>query len=181
MASILQLTEHDFQQGYWRPRLAYDEAALDCASYWNSVAQRQLSPGEIHRLQEIDSASWAHPNPLMPDWAREVRAAGFKTALLSNMPSPVRDHIVRCPWLPQFHHTTFSCDLRRTKPSAEIYRHSLAGLRVAPSEALLLDDRAENVHAAESLGMHAILFTTPEALAPEIERRFALDVPPLLH
>ncbi len=48
---------------------------------------------------------------------------------------------------------------------------------VQPSEALLLDDRPENIRAAEALGIHGILFTTPEALAPELERRFAIDVP----
>ena len=177
MAAILEMSVADFQQSYWRSRLAYDQAVLDAAAYWNVVAGRPLSPADVDRLQEIDSASWAHPDPLMPGWAQRVRAAGFRTGLLSNMPAPVRDYIVRCPWLPAFDHTTFSCDLRSTKPSPEIYQHSLAGLRVGSSDALLLDDRVENVHAAETLGIHAILFTTPQSLPHELGRRFAIDVP----
>ena len=113
----------------------------------------------------------------MPEWAQRVHAAGFRTGLLSNMPAPVRDYIVRCPWLPEFDHTTFSCDLQSAKPSPEIYRHSLAGLGVSSSDALLLDDRVENVRAAEALGIHAILFTTPQDLPHELGRRFAIDVP----
>ena len=179
MASILQMPIDAFQQEYWRHRLAYDQAALDMATYWNTVAQRPLSPAEIERLQDIDSESWSHPNPPMPEWARQVREAGFRTALLSNMPAPVRDYIIQCPWLPPFDHTTFSCDLHQTKPSREIYLHALAGLGVAPSDALLLDDRTENIRAAEALGIHSVLFTTPEALAAELDRRFAPPFPPI--
>ena len=177
MAAILQMPIEGFQQHYWRHRLAYDQASLDIATYWNTVAQRELSPAEIERLQDIDSESWSHPNLVMPEWARQVREAGFRTALLSNIPAPVRDYIVRSPWLPPFDHATFSCDLRQTKPSREMYQHSLAGLGAAPSDALLLDDRPENIRAADALGIHTILFTTPEALASEIEQRFAIDVP----
>jgi putative hydrolase of the HAD superfamily len=177
MASVLGLSVPDFQQSYWRHRLGYDQATLDPAAYWKTVAKRELSAEEIDRVQAIDSASWAHPDPVMPEWARQVRAAGFRTGLLSNMPAPVRDYIVRCPWLPEFDHTTFSCDLRSTKPSREIYQHSLAGLHVSPADALMLDDRVENVRAAEALGLHSILFTTPQDLGPELERRFAMHVP----
>ena len=177
MATILEMPVTDFQQSYWRDRLAYDKATLDAAAYWNAVAGRQLSAAYVDRLQEIDSASWSHPDPLMPGWAQRVRAAGFRTGLLSNMPSPVRDYIVRCPWLPEFDHATFSCDLHSTKPSPEIYRHSLVGLGVSSSDALLLDDRVENVRGAEALGIHGVLFTTPEALSEELARRFAIHVP----
>jgi len=177
MASILGLTVVDFQQNYWRDRLAYDEASLDPRTYWNAVAQRPLSADDIDRVQEIDSASWSHPNRLMPEWARRVRTAGFRTALLSNIPIPVRDYIVRCPWLPAFDHTTFSCDLRRAKPAPEVYRHSLNGVHAAPADALLVDDRVENIRAAEKLGIHSILFTTPEEFSQYLARRFAIDVP----
>jgi len=177
MASILQMSVPDFQQSYWRDRLAFDKATLDTATYWHGVAQRQLSADEVARLQEIDSASWAHPDPVMPAWAGQVRAAGFRTGLLSNMPAPVRDHIIQCPWLPEFDHVTFSCDLRSTKPSREIYQHSLAGLGVSATDALLLDDRPENIQAAQALGIHTILFTTPAAAALDLDRRFAIHVP----
>ena len=177
MASILEMPIADFQQRYWRDRLAYDRASVDPAAYWNTVAGRQLSPADIERLQEIDSSSWSHPDPVMPAWAQRVRAAGFRTGLLSNMPAPVRDYIIECPWLPEFDHTTFSCDLRSTKPSPEIYAHSLTGLGVGASDALLLDDRVENIRAAEAMGIHSILFTTPQALPHELERRFAIHVP----
>jgi putative hydrolase of the HAD superfamily len=177
MASLLQMDFRTFHDSSWRYRVAYDEAALDPASYWNAVAQRVLPPKDIEQLIHIDSSSWTHPNPVMPGWARQLRQAGLKTAILSNMPVPIRDEVERCEWLPEFDNRTYSCDLHITKPAPEIYQHCLAELGIAPAETLFLDDRAENIRAAEALGMHGIVFTTPREAAVEIDRRFGIPVP----
>jgi putative hydrolase of the HAD superfamily len=177
MASLLQMDFRTFHDSSWRYRVAYDEAALDPASYWNAVAQRALSAQDIARLIDIDSSSWTHPNPVMPGWAQRLRQAGLKTAILSNMPVPIRDAVERCEWLPEFDSRTYSCDLHITKPAPEIYQHCLAKLGIAPSETLFLDDRPENIGAAEALGMHGIVFTTPHKAAAEIDRRFSIPVP----
>jgi putative hydrolase of the HAD superfamily len=92
------------------------------------------------------------------------------------MPVPVRDYISRCAWLPPFHHCTFSCDLRIAKPAVEIYQHCLNGLGVTPSDVLFLDDRPENIQAANALGIHSVLFTTLEKVAAELDRRFDIPV-----
>jgi len=177
MASLLQMDFDTFHDSSWRYRVAYDEAALDSASYWNAVAQRTLPPQDIERLIHMDSTSWTHPNPVMPGWARQLRQAGLRTALLSNMPATVRDAVERCDWLPEFDCRTYSCDLRVTKPSPEIYQHCLTKLGIAPQDTLFLDDRLENVQAAETLGMHGLVFTTPQEAAAEIDRRFGIPVP----
>jgi len=70
-----------------------------------------------------------------------------------------------------------SCDLRSTKPSRDIYEHSLAGLGVGASDALLLDDRVENIRAAEALGFTASSLRLPRRFRTKLERRFAIHVP----
>lgn len=180
MASRLGMPVPDFQTSYWRRRPEYDEAALDPLAYWNTVARRPLEESEAARIQDLDSHSWTHPNPPMPEWARQVRAAGRRTALLSNMPAPVRDCVIHCDWLPEFDHYTFSCDVRRTKPSPVIYEHCLAGLGADRTETLFVDDRTENVRAAEALGIPSLLFTGISELAAALENRFDIPVPPLL-
>jgi putative hydrolase of the HAD superfamily len=177
MASLLQMDFDSFHDSSWRYRLEYDQAALDASRYWNAVAQRTLPPDDIEQLIEMDSKSWTHPNPVMAGWARQLRQAGLRTAILSNMPVPVRDAVERCEWLPEFDCRTYSCDLGITKPSPEIYKHCLAKLGIAPSDTLFLDDRPENIRAAEDLGMHGIVFTTPQEAAAEIDRRFSVPVP----
>jgi len=183
MATILDLPLSQFTQAYWRFRVEYDAASLDPIAYWNTVAQaasRALTPDQISALIEIDSRSWSYPAPLIPGWARDVRAAGLGTAILSNMPAPVRDYVLRCSWLPEFDSQTFSCEIGVCKPAPEIYQACLDKLGAKASEVLFLDDRESNVRAAETLGLHAILFTNASSAAQEIERRFSLPQYPRL-
>jgi putative hydrolase of the HAD superfamily len=180
MASILNVPARNFRESYWQFRLSYDQAALDPTTYWSSVAEansRSITEVQIQTLVDIDSRSWARPAPIVPEWASQLHRAGLATALLSNMPTPVRDYIQNCPWLPPFDQRVFSCDLRIVKPAPEIYLHSLDKLGVAASDVLFLDDRPENVRAAEALGIHGIIFTTPEEAAAELARRFDIPVP----
>lgn len=106
MAAVLNLAQAEFDAAYWQFRLAFDAAELDAAAYWNNVAQRTLSEAEIQRLTEIDGQSWIHSEPLMTEWARQLRAAGMRTAILSNMPLPVLEHLDRAGWLPEFDYRT---------------------------------------------------------------------------
>jgi putative hydrolase of the HAD superfamily len=140
------------------------------------TASRTLTPEQIAALIEIDSRSWSHPAPRMPQWARDIRAAGIRTALLSNMPFPVRDYILGCAWLPDFDVRVFSCEAGLCKPEPEIYRNCLSKLDVSPSEVLFLDDREPNIRTAEALGLRAVLFTDPAVAAREIEQRFSLPL-----
>jgi putative hydrolase of the HAD superfamily len=179
MATILDLPLPQFSELYWRFRIQYDAASLDPTAYWSAVAQaasRTLTAVQIADLIEIDSRSWSHPAPVMVQWARNVRTSGFRTAILSNMPVPVRDYVLRCSWLPEFDSQTFSCDVGVCKPAPEIYRDCLNKLGAQPSEVLFLDDRESNVRAAEILGLHAILFKDASSAAREIERRFSIPV-----
>ncbi len=179
MADILGLPLSDFTGLYWRFRVPYDAGSLDSVEYWSTVAQtasRKVAASQISALIEIDSRSWSHPAPVVAQWARDIRAAGLRTAILSNMPVPVRDYILRCSWLPEFDCQTFSCDVGVCKPGPEIYYDCLRKLSTQPREVLFLDDREPNVRAAEALGLHAILFRDAHSAAREISRRFSMPL-----
>ena len=174
MAAILNLPRDRFEQIYWRYRLAYDEGKLDSFEYWKYFGS--VTAEQIEKLNRLDGLSWMHPNPVSPGWARQLRGAGFRIGLLSNMPFTVRDAVLACDWLPDFDQRTFSCELRISKPAPEIYKYCLDGLGIAASDALFLDDRRPNVEGAQAVGMHGIVFTSPEALTADLAGRF--DIPP---
>lgn len=180
LAAILDLPLPKFTEMYWRFRESYDAAELDPATYWRTVAEasaRDVRSEQIERLIEIDAVSWSHPAPVMPQWARDIRREGVHTALLSNMPVTVRLAVDQAGWLPEFDVRTFSCEVGICKPAPEIYRHCLRALSLEPSEVLFLDDRLANVRGAEAVGLHAVLFTSPEQAAVVMEHRFVLPVP----
>jgi HAD superfamily hydrolase (TIGR01509 family) len=113
-------------------------------------------------------------NERMVAWLRALIAAGVPTAILSNM---ARDtwELLR-PRFDGVASLTLSFEVGAVKPEAAIYLRCLQTLGVEPAEALFVDDRRENVEAARSLGMEALLFEGEDALAADLER-LGLDWP----
>ena len=54
------------------------------------------------------------------------------------------------------------------KPDPRIFRILLERYRIAPEEAVFIDDSPTNAAAATALGMHGIHFRSPEALRSEL-------------
>ena len=63
-----------------------------------------------------------------------------------------------------FDHIFTSSDVGERKPNLGFFRHVLKAVDVDPEHVIFVDDQFENVFSARSLGMHAIVYKTPEAL-----------------
>jgi putative hydrolase of the HAD superfamily len=63
-----------------------------------------------------------------------------------------------------------SCYLGLRKPDRKIYQVTLDVLQRDPEEVIFIDDRAENVAAAASLGIHGIRYEGSTKLADELTR-----------
>jgi putative hydrolase of the HAD superfamily len=63
-----------------------------------------------------------------------------------------------------------SCWLGVRKPTRRFYSRALAIAQADPATSLFVDDREQNVHPAQALGMQAILFTSAEKLRSDLER-----------
>ncbi|MBU0490676.1 MAG: HAD family phosphatase [Chloroflexi bacterium] len=102
-----------------------------------------------------------------------ARAEGLKTALLSNASDDLRQG-VEVEWnIPPdtFDELFISAEMGLAKPDPAIFRLALERLGVAPHEALFVDDRLDNIEAAQALGLDAIRFISPEALLAELRAR----------
>lgn len=100
-----------------------------------------------------------HSDPAMLGLVGELRAAGLRTALLSNSwgnnyPWELLDGL--------FESTVISGDVGLRKPDAEIYRMTLRDLDLPAERTVFVDDGRPNIEAADRLGMHALLHTDAE-------------------
>ncbi len=103
----------------------FDQAVITPEAYWTGIVNalsRRLPDDVLRRLTEIDNTSWSRPNLVMTRWASALRAAGIRTAVLSNMPISVRSHLRSVKWMPQFDYSCYSCDVRCAKPEPAIHR-----------------------------------------------------------
>ena len=155
------------------------------ASDWGKKAQR----GEITEAERWDYL--VEELGITPEEVPAVRRAFFggdflddalvayirslkprcKLGVISNAMGGTRHFIeVECGLAGLFDHLTFSADVGVMKPDARIFQHALAGLCVAPAQAVFVDDFLHNVEAARLLGMQAVHFQSPAQALAELEQ-----------
>ncbi len=71
----------------------------------------------------------------------------------------------------------FSAEVKTIKPELEIYRILCNRYRIRPHESIFIDDRIENIKAAENLGFHTILFTSYANMEPKLLRLLDYSIP----
>ena len=172
MARVFNVDREEFRSLWNRNRLRYDRGDLSLEAYWAELAEdagTKLAPEPLSEIGQWDVEMWAHINPTMVNWLSQMRSAGVKTGLLSNMPlDMIRYARQQFAWLKDFDHQTFSAEVGLVKPDAAIYRHSLAGLGAQASEALFVDDKAQNIEGARAVGMFAIQFHSTTQLRDDL-------------
>jgi putative hydrolase of the HAD superfamily len=172
MTAVFNLPEDRFRQVYGAKRYEYDRGDVSAHEYWSEIAHAagtELSARQIEYLRETDVAMWSRLNLSVLRWAEQLRSAGMKTAVLSNMHDDMVQKIRKDPaWAKKFDCLTLSSAIRMAKPDGGIFTHCLDCLNVAPSEALFVDDREPNVRAAQALGIRGIVAASPAQLKVQL-------------
>lgn len=172
MARMFALPAERFRHLYGALRHDYDRGDLNARGYWTEIGRAagvELNASQVEELREADVAMWSRLNLSVLRWAGQLRSSGMKTAVLSNMHDDMVQKIRKDPmWAENFDCLTLSSAIRIAKPDAGIFRHCLQCLDVAPSEALFVDDREQNVRAAQELGIRGIVAGSPN----ELRRQF---------
>ncbi len=165
--NLKNLEANSFCNAYWHGREDYDRGTVEAAHYWDGVGKkldRIFSTQEKEHLIAQDIACWSILNSVMLEWVSHLKQKGIIIGLISNMPLELTRSIRNEPWIANFDHCTFSCEIGLVKPHRSIYEHSLSNLGLQGSESLFIDDRKENIDAAAELGIHGHHFTNYDNL-----------------
>jgi len=172
LSRTFQIDSESFLPIYLKTRAAYDRGDLLPAEYWRNFGDQAgvaVDEPTIERLRQIDNEMWSRPNVPMVRWLEQVHDAGFKTAILSNMPTDMANHVRRTfDWMAHFDHYIFSAEVRSAKPEPAIYQHTIQALGMAPSAALFIDDREENLVQARAIGIRTIRYRSVEQLSEDL-------------
>jgi putative hydrolase of the HAD superfamily len=182
-AEAAGLPVSDFMSAFWANRIRYDAGLCQPEEYWQAVAHAagtQFEESRIPALVRVEIELWNNYDSRLFQWTTQLRAAGYRTAILSNLPRPLGEELRATPgFLDHFDHVTFSYELGKVKPQPEIYLDAIQGLGVEPSEALFLDDRPDNVEGALAVGMPALLYSTWEDFVAGGRAHYGLPEPGL--
>jgi HAD superfamily hydrolase (TIGR01549 family) len=138
-------------------------------AHWLDVTRRLKRPeSELPHIRNAffggDTIDWEIVRFLREQ--RKVR----KTGLISNAWDGLRPWIVSQKFDDAFEHMTISAEIGVAKPDVRVYEHALEKLSVKPAEAVFVDDVEKNIAACEALGMHGVLFRTPEQALADVKQ-----------
>ena len=107
------------------------------------------------------------------DWIKSLKEQGYRVYLLSNYGrtsfEAARDH-GRLSFLPLVDGGVISYEVQSVKPEPDIYTALLERYNLKADECVFLDDRADNIAAAEALGFHGIVVESHEQAAEELKK-----------
>lgn len=170
-----------FKAAFWANRPEYDTGLTSPEDYWQGIgraAGREVDGPWIAAMVRHEIEFWSRYDDRVVAWISELRAHGFRTGILSNLPQPLGNHLrIDQRLLKHFDHITFSYELKVIKPEAAIYQHMIDGLGIKPEEGLFFDDRPENVAGARAAGLQAELFVSWEDLLENTPARYGLPAP----
>jgi len=178
-ARLCEISSEEFVRALWKHRIVYD-AGQPPLEYWRNVAAlmgRTFDDAVVAQMIEREIDFWSRLDDRVLAWIGQLRERGLRTGILSNLPIPLGERLRGNGLLEHFDHVTFSYELGCTKPDPRIYEHAVAGLGIAPEEALFLDDRPENVEGARRVGLESELYKSWEVFAADVPQRYGLKVP----
>ena len=103
----------------------------------------------------------------------ELKRAGYRLYVLSNMSREFIDFLRRADVYALFDGEVVSCEEGTVKPEPRIYRILLDRYGLTPADTLFIDDRAANIAAAREAGIDGFLFDPhdPEASCEALRPR----------
>ncbi|WP_326729593.1 HAD-IA family hydrolase [Streptomyces phaeochromogenes] len=180
MAARCHAPTDAFTTAYWACRPPYDAGRQSAPEYWTAVLRSlsvdvglDVEADTIEELRLADIDSWSRVDNRMVAYVQSLRQplrAVTEVALLSNIPSDHADVFLTAqPWLHTLDHVAFSGKIKAAKPAPAAFLHCVIAMRAAPADFLFVDDREENVRAAQAVGMNGHVFTGRDELAAFID------------
>ncbi len=143
-------------------QLRYEAGEISTDQFYHTFCQRIGQTPDRGKLLFAASAMFEVNVTMLPVVAL-LQAAGYRTGVLSNTCQAHWDHVCdgRYRLLPQdFEVFALSFEMGVNKPDERIYHAAAKLASVDPSEILFVDDRPENVEAAQAAGFDAVQYTS---------------------
>lgn len=107
----------------------------------------------------------------MLELVASVKQAGYSTGFLSNTEKPAKKLYEELGYSGYFDFAVLSCDEGYAKPEPEIYKIAIERAGNEASEIIFIDDKEENIAAANAAGINGIHFTGIDKLKDELKTR----------
>jgi glucose-1-phosphatase len=141
---------------------------ISSAEHWAFVIKRLKRPGdEVAAIREEFFAGDIVDRTLV-EYIRSLRGK-YKTGLISNAWSDLRDFVVREKFDDAFDKMIISAEVGAMKPEPKIFQIALEQFGVSPKEAVFVDDFYVNIEGCEKVGIKGIHFKDAESTLQQLK------------
>ena len=150
----------------WDRSIKSDEQLLDEMLMVAPIYENEITNIIDHIGEAVQPYRYTKP------WIRELKDAGYKVYILSNYSRDLYNKTIEeeLDFLPLTDGALFSWQCHYIKPEPEIYETLFKQFDLEPKECVFLDDRQENLDAAEKFGMKTILFEDYEEASEKLSQ-----------
>jgi epoxide hydrolase-like predicted phosphatase len=142
---------------------------LSSEEHWDSILKRLKRPAsELAAIRDEFFAGDIVDRTLV-EYIRSLRGK-YKTGLISNAWSDLRDFIVREKFDDAFDRMIISAEVGAAKPEPRIFQIALEQFGVKPKESVFLDDFLINIEGCQKVGMKGIHFTDPVSALGQLRK-----------
>ena len=143
-----------------------DSSSSDYVQSVARILECRQAP-ETSRFEAETLKTALEPHPLMQSLVQKVRAAGIKVSLLSDMYLFEAEHTRPPGRYDGFDFVALSAEAGMTKKEPAYFQQTLDHFKVAPQDALFVDDTKTNTDVADSIGISTML--TDKTIYPQAE------------
>lgn len=92
------------------------------------------------------------------EFIKTLREKGYSTYILSNAPLDIPEYLEKIDLLQYFDGKIISAEEKLVKPDLKIYELLLNRFNLKPEECFFIDDKSENIQAANKCGINGYVF-----------------------
>jgi epoxide hydrolase-like predicted phosphatase len=140
-----------------------EKGQIDVATYFARLSEK--APDVLGRAIDMETYGrfWRQSSPgvhwMVVHKIRELKHRGLRLGLLTNNVKEFGEHWrTMFPLEELFEEVVDSSHVGVRKPEREIYELTCSRMAIAPTEAVFVDDNADNITAAREFGMEAVHF-----------------------
>ena len=151
----------------------YDRGTLTLDQVGDALCALHGCTPEVARAYVREAIDRQAPVRATERLVGELKRAGYRLYVLSNMSREFIDFLRRADVYALFDGEVVSCEEGTVKPEPRIYRILLDRYGLDPAQTLFIDDRAANIAAAREAGIDGFLFDPhdPEASCEALRQR----------
>ena len=131
----------------------YDRGTREIDSVAEKLAIFRGSDFETAKRLMLAAITYQETIPATESLIEDLKGAGYRLFVLSNMSKDYIEFLRKLSVFQHFEGEIISCEVNLIKPEKEIYQLLLDTYNLDPEQTMFIDDRAENVEAAATLGI----------------------------